>query len=167
MDGFSSQAWLSSTQTNGESLNELDLHMILISFPALKASINCLEKINRGGIDAARALKRCPHAADSLPIEREKHNTLRTQWLPLFTSVILIHGRLFWMPAHVWLTACSHLSLSSRLHGWLERKGLRQPTDVAEYFADTKMFDLTDSDYFSSIDLTVQAWKRTPLAQGN
>lgn len=101
MDGFSSQAWLSSTQTNGESLNELDLHMILISFPALKASINCLEKINRGGIDAARELKRCPHAADSLPIEGEKHNTLQTQWLPLFTSVILIHGRLFWMPAHV------------------------------------------------------------------
>lgn len=71
MDGFSSQAWLSSTQTNGESLNELDLHMILISFPALKASINCLEKINRGGIDAARELKRCPHAVDSLPTERE------------------------------------------------------------------------------------------------
>lgn len=92
MDGFSSQAWLSSTQTNGESLNELDLHMILISFPALKASINCLEKINRGGIDAARELKRCPHAADSLPIEREKHNTLCTQWLPLFTSVILIQA---------------------------------------------------------------------------
>lgn len=44
MDGFSSQAWLSSTLTNGESLNELDLHMILISFPALKASINCLKK---------------------------------------------------------------------------------------------------------------------------
>lgn len=82
MDGFSSQAWLSSTQTNGESLNELDLHMILISFPALKASINCLEKINRGGIDAARELKRCPHAADSLPIEREKHNTYTHKGCP-------------------------------------------------------------------------------------
>lgn len=82
MDGFSSQAWLSSTQTNGESLNELDLHMILISFPALKASINCLEKINRGGIDAARELKRCPYTADSLPIEREKHNTYTHKGCP-------------------------------------------------------------------------------------
>lgn len=44
MDGFFSRAWLNSTYTNGESLNELDLHMILISFLTLKASINCLKE---------------------------------------------------------------------------------------------------------------------------
>lgn len=55
---------------------------------------------------------------------------VHTQRLPLFTSVILIHPRLFWMSACVWLAACSHLSPSSHLHGWLEGKGLRGLTDL-------------------------------------
>lgn len=37
----------------------------------------------------------------------------------------------------------------------LKKKGLREPTDVPKCSTDRKMFNLTDYDYFSSIDLTV------------
>lgn len=91
MDGFFSRAWLSSTQTNGESLNELDLHMILISFPALKASINCLKK----SIEAVLML--CEGLNDVLTLqwfnadkEIESKRSTNTIWAPLFTTVILM-----------------------------------------------------------------------------
>lgn len=48
MDRFSIQPYLNShaklDQTNGNSLNALDLHMILISFSPQKVSINCFPK---------------------------------------------------------------------------------------------------------------------------
>lgn len=153
MDGFSSQAWLSSTQTNGESLNELDLHMILISFPGLKASINCLEKINGGGIDAAQELKRCPHAADSLAIKPEEPDT------HTHTKAALVYKCHIDAPAPS-LGVCSCLTRrpltfvpeqpSSRLT-WRRRS----PQTRTKSSTGTKMFDPTDSDEFSSINLTV------------